>query len=410
MNAFPRRDSYPWLLLAGLFAANWFYQIDRALFGVMLIPIQNETGLSDIEVGLCDTILFTVYACLVPLAGLVGDRFSRSRIIPVIVIAWSAMTAATGLAGGFLSFVLLRSFATTAPQAFYGPSAYALIAEHHEKTRTAALSIHQSAYYFGLLTSGAVVAGLLGRVDSWHVVYYLFGAAGGLLGAGLFVFLRPEGKVTVADRPKAGLLDGFRAFFRSPGALIGSSAFVAIVFVNNAYAAWAPKFTAVKFGLEPAKAATSAMFHYNASSLVAILLVGWMSDHLVARHARFRMFAMAGALAVGAPILILFGFASSAAMTWLAIALFGVVRAIVEANMFANVFDQLPPGVRSSAVGAMSVFAALFGSLSPLFVGVLSERLGPLGFEIGFAALGGIGLCSAAAMGLYACNFKGIRK
>ena len=410
MTRLPKRDSYPWLLLAGLFAANWFYQIDRALFGVMLIPIQSETGLSDIEVGLCDTILFTVYACLVPLAGLVGDRFNRSRIIPIIVIVWSAMTAATGLAGGFLSFVLLRSFATTAPQAFYGPSAYALIAEHHEKTRTAALSIHQSAYYFGLLTSGAVVAGLLGLVDSWHIVYYLFGAAGGLLGVGLLVCLRPERKVAVDAKPKAGLLDGFKAFFRSPGALIGSSAFVAIVFVNNAYAAWAPKFTAVKFGLEPAKAATSAMFYYNASSLVAILLVGWLSDRLVARHARFRMFAMAGALAVGAPILILFGFASSVAITWLAIAMFGVVRAIVEANMFANVFDQLPSGVRSSAVGAMSVFAALFGSLSPLFVGVLSERLGTSGFEIGFAALGGIGLCSAVAMGSYACSFKGIRK
>ena len=34
-----KRSAYPWLLLAGLFVANWFYQIDRTLFGIMLVPI-----------------------------------------------------------------------------------------------------------------------------------------------------------------------------------------------------------------------------------------------------------------------------------------------------------------------------------------------------------------------------------
>ena len=407
MTAMIKKSAYPWLLLAGLFAANWFYQIDRALFGIMLVPIQSETGLSDIQAGLCDTVLFVVYACLVPLAGMIGDRFDRARIIPVIVILWSVMTAATGLAGGFLSFVFLRSFATTSPQAFYGPSAYALIAEHHERTRTAALSIHQSAYYFGLLTSGAIVAAILGWVNSWHVVYYLFGAAGLALGLWLLFFLRPEAKpVSVVSRPQ--LLAGFKAFFRSPGALVGSTAFVAIVFVNNAYAAWAPKFAAVKFGLDPAKAAMSAMFYYNVSSLAAILLVGWLSDRMVARYPRFRMFAMAGALAVGAPVLVVFGHASSVFLTWLSIVLFGIVRAIVEANMFANVFDQLPSETRSTAVGAMSVFAALFGSLSPLFVGVLSDKFGTNGFEIGFATLGGLGLCSAIALCVFACKRRNV--
>ena len=78
---------YRWWMLLGLFAANWFYQIDRALFGVMVMPIQAETGLTDIQIGLCDTVLYAVYACLVPLAGIIGDRFDRSRIIPVVVIS-----------------------------------------------------------------------------------------------------------------------------------------------------------------------------------------------------------------------------------------------------------------------------------------------------------------------------------
>ena len=394
---------YRWWMLLGLFAANWFYQIDRALFGVMVMPIQAETGLNDIQIGLCDTVLYAVYACLVPLAGIIGDRFDRSRIIPVVVMVWSAMTAATGLAGGFVAFLILRSVATTAPQTFYGPSANALIAHHHERTRTVALSFHASAYYVGLLSSGAIVAGLLGWFGSWRTVYFLFGGAGFMLGLVLLVLMKRE---TVADggsvaaRPK--LLDGFKAFFTTPGALVGASAFMAVVFVNNAYAAWAPKFTAVKFALAPAKAAAGAMFYHHVTALVAILAVGWLSDRMLVRFPRFRMFAMAAALALGAPALVAFGFSPSLAGVWTAVGAWGVMRAVIEANMFANVFDQLPERARSSAVSAMSVFAALLGSLSPFMVGCLSQRYGVRGFEIGFSALGVVGILAAAALTVFA--------
>ena len=394
---------YRWWMLLGLFAANWFYQIDRALFGVMVMPIQAETGLNDIQIGLCDTVLYAVYACLVPWAGIIGDRFDRSRIIPVVVMVWSLMTAATGLAGGFVAFLILRSVATTAPQTFYGPSANALIAHHHERTRTVALSFHASAYYVGLLSSGAIVAGLLGWFGSWRTVYFLFGGAGFLLGLVLLILMKRE---TVADggsvaaRPK--LLDGFKAFFTTPGALVGASAFMAVVFVNNAYAAWAPKFTAVKFALAPAKAAAGAMFYHHVTALVAILAVGWLSDRMLVRFPRFRMFAMAAALALGAPALVAFGFSPSLAGVWTAVGAWGVMRAVIEANMFANVFDQLPERARSSAVSAMSVFAALLGSLSPFMVGCLSQRYGVRGFEIGFSALGVVGILAAAALTVFA--------
>ena len=394
---------YKWWMLLGLFAANWFYQIDRALFGVMVMPIQAETGLTDIQIGLCDTVLYAVYACLVPLAGIIGDRFDRSRIIPVVVMVWSLMTAATGLAGGFVAFLILRSVATTAPQTFYGPSANALIAHHHERTRTVALSFHASAYYVGLLSSGAIVAGLLGWFGSWRTVYFLFGGAGFLLGLVLLALMKRETVAvgeSAAARPK--LLDGFKAFFTTPGALVGASAFMAVVFVNNAYAAWAPKFTAVKFALAPAKAAAGAMFYHHVTALVAILVVGWVSDRMLARFPRFRMFAMAAALALGAPALVAFGLSPSLAGVWTAVGAWGVMRAVVEANMFANVFDQLPERARSSAVSAMSVFAALLGSLSPLMVGCLSQRYGIRGFEIGFSALGVVGILAAAALTVFA--------
>ena len=43
MTGMIKRFSCPWLLQAGLFAANWLCQIDRALFGIMIVPIRAAT-------------------------------------------------------------------------------------------------------------------------------------------------------------------------------------------------------------------------------------------------------------------------------------------------------------------------------------------------------------------------------
>jgi MFS family permease len=63
-----------WFTLSFLSLAFFFYMSDRALFGLLVIPIQESTGLSDIQIGLVDTAMFWVYAAIVPFAGVLGGR------------------------------------------------------------------------------------------------------------------------------------------------------------------------------------------------------------------------------------------------------------------------------------------------------------------------------------------------
>ena len=169
--------SYKWLLIALLSCAFFFHQADRALFGLLTIPIQKDVGLTDVQIGWINTTLSWTLAAMTVVAGFIGDRFSRKWIITLSLIAWSLMTICMGFVGGFVGALFFRSIATGVGESFYAPSAYALIACHHKETRSVALSIHQAALYVGLMASGLVVAWALGFLGSWRNVFIAFGAA-----------------------------------------------------------------------------------------------------------------------------------------------------------------------------------------------------------------------------------------
>ena len=176
------KGAYKWFLLALLSFAFFFHQADRALFGLLTIPIQDDLKLTDVQIGWINTTLSWTLAAMTVVAGFLGDRFSRKWIITCSLISWSLMTVCMGFIGGFVGALFFRSIATGVGESFYAPSAYALIAVHHTKTRSLALSIHQAALYIGLMVSGLIVAWALGFLGSWRHVFVAFGAAGALLG------------------------------------------------------------------------------------------------------------------------------------------------------------------------------------------------------------------------------------
>ena len=174
--------SYKWVLIALLSGAFFFHQADRALFGLLTVPIQADLNLTDVQIGWINTTLSWTLAAMTVVAGFIGDRLSRKWIITLSLIAWSITTICMGLVGGFVGALFFRSIATGVGESFYAPSAYALIAAHHKETRSVALSIHQAALYVGLMVSGLVVAWALGFLGSWRSVFFAFGAAGCALG------------------------------------------------------------------------------------------------------------------------------------------------------------------------------------------------------------------------------------
>ncbi len=398
--------SYKWLLIGLLSCAFFFHQADRALFGLLTIPIQKDIGLTDVQIGWINTTLSWTLAAMTVVAGFIGDRFSRKWIITVSLVAWSLMTVCMGFVGGFAGALFFRSVATGVGESFYAPSAYALIAVHHRETRSVALSIHQAALYVGLMVSGLVVAWALGFLGTWRNVFIAFGVAGCVLGVA-FVWLLKDGMngeqlstttTAASEDTRPPLSAGLRAYFCNPSALCATAGFVAIVFVNNAYLFWAPKFAAEKFLLDVGVAGKGVMLWHHFFAFAAILAGGVLTDKFVSRFPRFRLGFQALALLCGAPMLIWIGLAPSFAGLLVAASAYGVFRGFFEVNTHASLFDVVPPQFRSTAVGLLNMIAFFFGGLSGVAMGALSQKWGVRGFEIGFGVMAATYALGAALM------------
>ena len=399
---------YKWFLIAMLSCAFFFHQADRALFGLLTIPIQNDLHLTDVQIGWINTTLSWTLAAMTVVAGFLGDRFNRKWIITLSLIAWSLMTICMGFIGGFIGALFFRSIATGVGESFYAPSAYALIAVHHKETRSVALSIHQAALYVGLMVSGLVVAWMLGFLGSWRNVFIAFGAAGCALGVFFIWALKDisrrdaetqrERRISAHPRENSSLSAGLRAYFCNPSALCATAGFVAIVFVNNAYLFWAPKFAAEKFAVGVGEAGKGVMLWHHLFAFAAILAGGVVTDHFVKKMPRFRLGFQAIALLCGAPMLLWIGLAPSFAALLVAASAYGVFRGFFEVNTHASLFDVIAPEHRSTAVGLLNMIAFFFGGLSGVAMGALSQRWGVRGFEIGFGIMAAAYALGAALM------------
>ena len=386
-----------------LSCAFFFHQADRALFGLLTIPIQDDLHLTDVQIGWINTTLSWTLAAMTVVAGFLGDRLSRKWIITLSLIAWSLMTICMGFIGGFAGALFFRSIATGVGESFYAPSAYALIAVHHKETRSVALSIHQAALYVGLMVSGLAVAWMLGFLGTWRNVFIAFGAAGCALGI-IFIWALRDGTNSCSNRrtqlstSNFRLSTSLRAYFCNPSALCATAGFVAIVFVNNAYLFWVPKFAAEKFAIGVGEAGKGVMLWHHLFAFAAILAGGITTDHFVKKMPRFRLGFQSVALLCGAPALLWIGLAPSFASLLVAASAYGVFRGFFEVNTHASLFDVVAPDHRSTAVGLLNMIAFFFGGLSGVAMGALSQRWGVRGFEIGFGIMAAAYALGAALM------------
>ncbi len=384
-------NNYKWELLTLLSCAFFFHQADRAIFGVVLSSIKGDLELTDGQLGLIGTSLFVTLAVMVPLAGFLGDRLSRKWIVTCSLLFWSVATCVTGAARGLFSLILFRSVATGGGESFYAPSAYSLVAAYHKETRSLALSIHQAALYIGVMTSG-FLAGWVAENWGWRSAFYVFGAAGVLLGLAFIFRLKDapqsEGMTVQTGGAKPSIGESVGVLVRTPSALLASLGFCAVVFVNNAYVVWAPAFVQHKFDLTLTQAGGGAMFYHHAAAFGAIMLGGFITDRLVPRDPAFRLRLQGVALLLGAPMIYWIGMTGELRMTWVAMAAFGFFRGLFETNTHASLFDVVPPKYRATAVGLMTMTAFLLGSLSPWMLGTLCDVYGKAqGMTVGFTIL-----------------------
>ena len=384
--------TYRWKLVLWLWLAFFFNQADRQVFNVVLPLLRQDLHLSDFQLGLIGSVFVVANGLMVPVAGFLGDILSRKRIIVASLFAWSLATLGTGFGSTLLYFLVVRSLATAVGEAFFFPSAVALLAFEHEKTRARALSLFQTSVYFGLIASGWLGGALAERLG-WRAVFWIFGS----IGIALAVFLqfrlrdvRPAATGTFT----AQVADGARAILSQPAARYIALASAATIFVNIGYLAWMPVYLFERFDMPLAKAGLTSMLFHHALAFVGVILGGILSDRYARVRPRIRMEIQGFALVAGAPFLFLLGQAVNEWMAYAALAGFGFFRGLFESNLYPAFYSVISVRYHSAASGLLIAFSFLAASAAPALLGKVKETVG---LSWGISALSAFYIAGAAA-------------
>ena len=401
MNAKTTKGSwYKWEVLLLLWMAYLLNQADRQVFNTVLPAIRDALNLTDTSVGLIATIFNLCYAFMVPLGGWAGDKFSRKWVVTIAILFWSVATMFTGLATGVIMLILLRSVATGGGEAFFGPANYSLLGQYHKETRARAMSIHQTAYYVGVILAGWL-AGYIADKLGWEYSFIIFGAVGIVWGIIMIFRLKDknepkeEGEVGKTEN-KVGILDGFKVVFSTPTALMLTIGFSGLIFVITGFMTWVPAFLQEEFGQSQAAAGFNSMFYTYVAAFIGVLLAGSLSDKFAAKSNKARMMLQALGLVAGAVFLFIMGSSTTLWVLYLSFAGWGFFRAFFDANTYTVLYDVTPSHLHASCSSAMITTGFAVGALAPVVLGAMKESLGS--FAATFPVLGIIWVVCAILM------------
>jgi MFS family permease len=387
---------YKWYVVGMLWWICFFNYADRqAIFSVFPL-LEKEFGLTLEQLGWLGSSFGLVYGLCAPFAGRVVDRVRRKSAILGGLHAWSAICMATALSRGFGQLLFFRA-AEGLGETFYFPASMSLVSDYHGKaTRSRALGLHQTSVYIGTI-AGGYFAGMVGQRYGWRWSFVVFGGLGILLGLVLRRYLI-EPERGAADAPLDVSLVGARgpvAKPRRPGRarawltptlVILLAAFLCANFVAVVVLTWMPKFLYDKFHLSLAAAGLTATVFIQLASMVGSPAGGWLADRLRVRRPGGRMMVQAAGLLCGAPFVVLCGLTQSIAWLIVALTAWGFFKGLYDANIFAAMFDVVPPESRGAATGLMNMVGWLGGGgAAPVVIGYTAERHG-LGLAISLAS------------------------
>lgn len=391
------RPNYKWELLLILWVAYFLNQGDRQIYSAVMPLIKADLKLSDVELGLVATTFTLLYGAFVPLAGCLGDFVSKKWIVCLSLLTFSVGTLLTGFSGGLVMLIVFRSVATGVGEAFYYPAANALIGHYHRDTRAQAMAVHQTSLYVGIVAS-SWIAGWVGELHGWRSTFYSFGFFGVLLAAVVALRLRNEHRDVVVVEPvreAVRLSAVLRTILRTPTIYFLSVAFGGMVFVNVGWMTWMPTFLYERFHLPLKDAALHAMLYHHIFAFVGVMVGGRLSDRLASKRRSIRMEIEIVGLLLGAPFIWLMGSLDNLTMIYVALAGFGFFRGLYDSNLFAALFDVIPPRYRSSATGLMLSCAFTVGATSPILLGYMKQHI-DLG--VGLSCLAFVYVFSAAVI------------
>ncbi|AYQ35790.1 MFS transporter [Runella sp. SP2] len=389
-----KSSRYPWILVGLLWVVALLNYMDRQMLATMRPSMQIDIAelQQATNFGRLMAVFLWVYAFMSPVAGMIGDRLNRKWLIVGSLFVWSGVTFAMGYATSFSQLYVLRALMGIS-EALYMPTGLAMIADFHSsRTRSMAIGVHLSGNYMGQALGG--FGATIADKFSWNTAFQSFGMLGMAYAVVLIVFLREKNKseqieetASLKNQEKVPLLKGL-------GVLLGNPAFWLILLLFSvpslpgwAVKNWLPTLFADKLQIEMGQAGPLSTITTSLSSLIGVIIGGYLSDRWVQKHLRGRIYTSIIGLVLTIPALLLIAYGTTITHAIAAGMCFGLGFGMFDGNNMPILCQFVSAKYRATGYGFMNMMGIMAGALITEWLGKSTDSGGLAG---DFALLAGV--------------------
>jgi MFS family permease len=396
MNTSTHPLRYAWFVVALLFPVALLNYLDRQMLATMKSSMVGDIPsiANKADWGMVLACFKWTYAILSPFGGFIADRVSKRLVIGLSLFVWSAVTWWTGHVSTFHELIAARALMGVS-EAFYIPTALALISEYHAGfTRSRAVGVHQAGIYVGQILGGFAGYVADSPEHGWRWAFTTCGMIGVIYALPLLALLRdpPEAAAERVAAKEQGVGGAFRG-------LLGNRNFLLLVlyFTLPAIAGWVvrdwmPDILKEKFNLGQGTAGMSAILYVQIASLVGAVIGGTLADSWMHRTPRGRIFTSAIGIVLFLPALFSVGNASTLPIAIMGLIVFGFGWGFFDCNNMPILCQIARPEWRATGYGIMNLVSISCGGFGDWAFGALRDRHVPL--NVIFGAFAGVALLS----------------
>lgn len=375
---------YAWIVVFLLVPVALLNYLDRQMLAAMKFSLMKDIpdiG-SEANWGKILALFKWTYAFLSPIGGYLADRFGKRHVIAGSLLAWSAVTWATGRATSFDELLWIRGIMGVS-EAFYIPTALALIAEYHVgPTRSRAVGMHQMGIYAGVIIGGFSGYAADDPALGWRWMFQTCGLIGMLYAVPLFLAVRnaPRTAKQEQERPNSPV-ESLRQLVTNRSFLLLVVYFTLPAMAGWIVRDWMPAILKAEFGIGQGKAGVSATLYWMLAAVAAAALGGYVADRWMQKNQRGRIYT--SAFGMGLIVIAMMGVGYSPQTGSLGVAvgflmLFGVGWGLFDTNNMPILCQITLPQLRATGYGLMNLVSVSCGGLADWGFGLLRDRQVPL--------------------------------
>lgn len=187
-------------LVVGTFALSLLLYIDRICISAAKADVTRDLQLTDTQFGWVLSAFALGYALFQTPGGMMADKFGPRRVLSVIVVFWSAFTALTGMATGYITMLIYRFLFGAGEAGAFPAISRAVFSWIPAKERGLVNGINFSGSRVGG-AAALVVMPLFIQAFGWRGSFFILGGVGAAWALFWWLWFRdtPEEKPGVSD-------------------------------------------------------------------------------------------------------------------------------------------------------------------------------------------------------------------